>query len=469
MTRNEKRAYFDFLSTSRVKARRDKSFYWDDITHYCDYFITEDTSVLEIGCGTGELLQGIKAKKKTGIDFSEGMVSAARKQFPLLDIRLMDAEDLELDSTYDLVILSNLIGYLDDVQEVFTQLHKVCHKRTKILVTSYNFLWEPVLRFGEWIGYKTKTPQQNWLSLADINNLLHLSGFEVYRNTRRTLLPVYIPFISFFLNKVIAKIPLIDHLCINNFTFAWRLSEGEEEAHHVSVVIPARNESGNIEGAVKRMPMLGKGVEIIFSESNSTDDTWQEILRVKEKYAGSHDIRAIQTTTKGKRDAVRSGFNQAKGDILMILDADLTVPPEDLTKFYHVIASGKADFVNGSRLVYPMDKHAMRFLNLLGNKFFSVFFTWLMDQRFKDTLCGTKVLFKNDYELLERNRAYFGDMDPFGDYDLLFGAYKLNLCIKELPVHYRKRVYGKTNILRFRHGWILLKMCLFAMRKIKMR
>ncbi|MDP2724847.1 MAG: glycosyltransferase family 2 protein [Syntrophales bacterium] len=169
----------------------------------------------------------------------------------------------------------------------------------------------------------------------------------------------------------------------------------------------------------------------------------------------------------GKGDAVRLGFAHAKGDILMILDADLTVPPECLPRFYDVLHRGKGEFANGVRLVYPMEKEAMRFLNLMGNKFFSRAFSWLLGQPIKDTLCGTKTLWKSDYDRIVANRSHFGDFDPFGDFDLLFGAAKLNIKIHEVPIRYMERSYGATNIQRWRHGWLLLKMVFFAVRRIK--
>jgi SAM-dependent methyltransferase len=465
---SSRKTYFDAIAPDRIRQRRAKRYYWNDITRYCDYFVHEDHSVLEIGCGTGELLQDLKAKRKVGIDLSEMMIVQAKRQFPELELHCMAAEEIHLTEKFDLVILSNLIGYLDDIQLVLEKLKSVCHANTKIIITHYSFGWEPLLRFGEFIGYKTKTPQQNWLSISEINNMLFLSGFHVYRNSRRMILPVYIPLLSEFFNGLLAKLPGFRRLCINNFAFAKRAShELPAKEYSVSVIIPARNESGNIENAIKRMPSLGSSTELIFVESNSTDDTWNEVTKVKQKYASSHDIKTIQITAAGKNAAVRKGFEMASGDILMILDADLTVAPEDLVKFYNAIASGKGDFINGSRLVYPVEKEAMRLFNRWGNKFFGSIFTWLLDQRFKDTLCGTKVLFRKDYERLAANRGFFGDFDPFGDFDLLFGAHKLNLCIMELPVRYHERTYGRTNISRFRHGFILLRMCFFAARKIK--
>jgi ubiquinone/menaquinone biosynthesis C-methylase UbiE len=470
-TLENKRAYFDQIAQTQKRKRRISRYYWNDITGFCNYFSHEDISVLEVGCGTGELLHGVKAKRKVGIDFSPEMIKTAREQYTDIDFQVMTAEDIQLSEKFDLVILSNLIGYLDDIQEVLKQVRNVCHENTKVIITYYNYLWEPVLKFGETVGLKTKSPKQNWLTLTDINNLLYISGFDVYRNAKRMIFPIYIPLFSGLMNRFLAKFPFFRFFSLNYYTFAKPLQEIKSadyaEKYSTTVVIPARNESGNIENAITRLPKFGKHTEIIFIEGNSTDDTWAKIQEIQKKYAGTHDIKIGRQGGKGKADAVREGYKMATGDILMILDADLTVPPEDLPKFYDAIASGKGDFINGSRLVYPMEKEAMRFLNLLGNRFFSWAFTWLLEQRFKDTLCGTKVMYRMDYYKLVKNKKYFGDFDPFGDFDLIFGAHKLNLKIVEIPIRYRERTYGSTNISRFKHGLILLRMCMFASRKIK--
>lgn len=463
--------YFEKIAAKRPTIRKKHNYYWNDITKYCDYFINENCSVLEIGCGTGELLAGLKSNNKTGVDFSPAMIEIGRKNNPEIQFEVMDAISVNFDKKFDVIIISNVVGFLPDVQEVFEKLQSVCHSRTKVIVSYYSKLWEPILRWGEKLGLKTKSPQQNWLTLQDLNNLFYISGFEVYRNTRRMMFPIYIPLVSEFLNNFLSKMPLFRHFCINHYSFAMpkqTVSDKEAaEKYSISIVIPARNESGNIENAILRTPKIGKHTELIFIEGNSTDDTWEMIQKMAEKYKGSHDIKIGRQDGKGKGDAVRKGFGMATGDILTILDADLTMPPEDLPKFYNAIASGKGDFINGSRLVYVMEKKAMRFLNILGNKFFSMAFSWLLEQPFKDTLCGTKVIFRDDYEKLIQNRKFFGEFDPFGDFDLIFGAYKLNLKIVEVPIRYRERTYGDTNISRFKHGLILLKMVIFAMRKIK--
>jgi glycosyltransferase involved in cell wall biosynthesis len=215
------------------------------------------------------------------------------------------------------------------------------------------------------------------------------------------------------------------------------------------------------------MPRFASHQEIIFVEGNSSDDTFRECERIREAYKESWDIKVLKQDGKGKGDAVRKGFAAATCDVLMILDADLTMPPEALPKYHAVIETGKAEFVNGTRLVYPMENEAMRPLNLIANRCFAYLFSYLVNTRMTDTLCGTKVLLRKDYEVLARERSYFGNFDPFGDFDLIFGAAKQNLKIIETPIHYKARTFGETQISRFRDGWLLLRMVWFAYRKLK--
>ena len=460
--------HFEKLAPSYTAYKKRFAYYWKDIANYINYFMTEEQSVLDVGCGAGDTLAQLKGNRKVGIDISPKMIEVARSNYPDIEFLQMDAENIQLDEKFDVIVLSNVIGYFDNIQDIFTALKKVCKPDTRIIISYYNHLWEPLLRFGETIGIKKKSPRQNWLSIRDVRNLMYLSGYDTYRVTRRILFPVKIPLFSYLINKIIGRLPLFNSLSLNYFVFARPIMNKVDE-YSSSVVIPARNESGNIENAILRMPKFGKHIEIIFVEGNSTDDTWETIQKVKEKYKDTHDIKIARQDGKGKGDAVRKGYSMASGDILMILDADLTVPPEDLPKFYNALVSRKGEFINGSRLVYPMDKKAMRPLNIIGNKFFSLAFSWILEQPIKDTLCGTKVMFRKDYVRLARNRKFFGEFDPFGDFDLIFGAYKLNLKIVDLPIRYRERTYGDTNISRFRHGFILLRMMFFAIGKIKFR
>jgi SAM-dependent methyltransferase len=430
--------------------------------------------VLEVGCGTGDLLAAVKPAFGVGIDFSEKMIEIAAMQYPGLHFRQCDIEEVsyiaDIEQSYqvfDYIILSDLLHVLWDVQKTLGNLRKFCHPSTRIIISNFNFLWEPVLKLGELMGLKQKSAHSNWLSYHDIVNLLEIEGFQVLYHSQKILLPKYIPFLNLIFNKILVNLPLIKHLgLVTMITAGIEIKARKEYA--VSIVIPARNEKGNIADAITRTPFFGLSQEFIIVEGHSSDGTYEEILRVCSDNPDKQ-IKVLKQEGKGKGDAVRAGFEASTGDVLMILDADLTTPPEDLPKFYQAIADGRGEFINGCRLVYPMEKDAMRFLNLLGNKFFSLFFTFLLGQRLKDTLCGTKVLLKKDYEKIKTNRPYFGAFDPFGDFDLLFGAAKLNLKIVEILVRYKERQYGSTQISRFRHGFLLLRMSLFAAVKLKFR
>ncbi|MEK6603440.1 MAG: glycosyltransferase, partial [Nitrospirota bacterium] len=368
--------------------------------------------------------------------------------------------------TFDVIILADVVGHLLDVETALKHLRRCCTPKTRLIISYYNFLWEPVLRLAEMVGLKMPQQHQNWLAPEDLVNLLSLADYEVVKTEQRLLLPKWIPVLSDVVNRFLAHLPGLRAACLCHYLVARPLLPRPNRPYSTTIVIPCRNERGNIEPALQRMPQFGGHQEILFVDGHSTDGTQEEIQRVIGQYP-QWDIRLLVQDGKGKGDAVRTGFAQAKGDIFMILDADLTMPPEDLPRFYEALTSGKGEFINGCRLVYPMEKEAMRVLNLLGNKFFSMAFSWLLNQRIKDTLCGTKVLFGEDYRRIEKNRGYFGDFDPFGDFDLLFGASKLNLKILEVPIRYQERQYGTTNIRRFAHGWLLLKMTFFGFFRLK--
>ncbi|MFH0875145.1 MAG: glycosyltransferase [archaeon] len=465
MNKNNLINFFNNQAKDRKKWLSKGKYYYDLLGKQIKFLIPPNSSILEIGCGTGEMLSMLKPIHGVGIDFSPEMIKIAKKKFKNLKFFCADAHDYILDEKFDYILISDTIGYFDDIQTVFANIRKNCNSKTRIIITYYNFLWEPIIRLTERLGLKMKQPFSSWLTKQDIENLLNVEGFEVIKDEQAIIFPKRLPLLSDMLNRYVARFPLLNKLCLVNYYVARKVSEDNKE-YSVSVVIPARNEAGNIEEAIKRTPNLGSHTEIIFIEGNSKDNTFDEIVRLTKKYSNK-DIKYAIQKGKGKGDAVRLGFSMAKGDVLMILDADLTVPPEDLPKFYNAIARNKGEFINGSRLVYPMEKQSMQTLNLIGNKAFSLMFTWLLGQRFRDTLCGTKVLFKEDYNKIVKNRSYFGNFDPFGDFDLIFGASKLNLKIVEIPIRYKERTYGTTNISRFRHGWLLIKMCVFAMRKIK--
>lgn len=368
----------------------------------------------------------------------------------------------------DYIVASGLFHYERDIQHLLSDLHKRSHQNTRLIITYYSNLWRPLAMLASRLGWRQKSPESNWLAHEDVINLLKLENFELVGRDSKILVPIYIPLVSHLLNRYVAPLPFFRNLCLLNIAIARPLVQHmSETVPSVSIVVPARNESGNIDSIVQRIPRMGPEDEIIFVEGNSTDDTWDAIVAAHEKYGHERRIVIARQEGKGKGDAVRKGFSLASKEILMILDADMTVPPEDLPKFYHAIKDDKGEFINGTRLVYPMEKKAMRFFNLLGNKFFAMAFSYVLGQRFKDTLCGTKVITRTNYLKLAANRAYFGDFDPFGDFDLIFGAARMGLKIIELPIVYRERTYGDTNISRWTHGAILLAMLAFVARKVK--
>jgi SAM-dependent methyltransferase/glycosyltransferase involved in cell wall biosynthesis len=482
-----RRAHNDAIAPHRWRWLRRNHYYHADLERFFRFVIPPGKRVLDIGCATGELLAALEPSRGLGIDLSPEMIRIAREQRPParfrhLEFRVGDAELLRVDETFDYVVLSNVLGEVTDVWKVLREIRRVCHPGTRLVVAYHNALWEPLLRLGERLGIKAPQPHQNWLSMADVSNLLALNGFEMITKGERLLLPRAVPLLSGFLNRLVARLPGFRHLCLTTHLVARPLPEQAAESHSVTVVVPCRNERGNVRAAVERTPEMGSHTEIIFVDGNSNDGTVEEIERVIREYAGRRDVKLLHQVPPGseegaghgkmlklgKGDAVRKGFAAAAGDILMILDADLTVPPEELPKFYLALAERRGELVNGTRLVYPMEREAMRFLNKVANRCFGILFTWLCGQRLKDTLCGTKVLFRRDYERIAAGRSFFGNFDPFGDFDLLFGATKQHLRIAELPVRYRERTYGEVKIRRFKHGVILLRMSALAMRKLKL-
>ncbi|UCE60908.1 MAG: glycosyltransferase [Phycisphaerales bacterium] len=448
-----------------------KYYYYERIKKRLAGIVEPGSRVLDIGCGDGGLLASLKPAVGVGIDLSGRSIAEARKRHPQLRFSQMRGEDLRrFGDTFDYVIIFQTLGEIYDLRTLLESLQSVCHARTRLLIVHYSRVWQPILKLMEWLRIKRPAPEQNWLPTDELAHLLSLGGFETVDVVGLTIAPAYIPLVSGFLNRVVANLPGIHHFALNFITVARSVRRevlARNEPRSVSIVVPARNESGHIKPLLDRIPEFAPKQEVIFVEGNSTDDTWDTIQEVSADYDGPLTVKCVQQNGGGKGDAVRKGFALASGDVLMILDADLSVPPEELPGFYQALVSGRGEFINGSRMVYLMDRRAMRFLNLLGNKLFGWLFTYLLSQRFRDTLCGTKVLKRVDYERIAANRSYFGDFDPFGDFDLLFGAARLNLKIIDMPVHYKARTYGETNISRFRHGWTLLRMCVFAARRIK--
>jgi len=460
----------DRMAAERQRWIERNSYYYDEDGRYMRFLIPEGARVLELGCGTGNLLASLKPSRGVGVDLSAAMVGEARRRHPGLEFVVGDIEDpaviAGLEGPFDYIVLSDTIGSLDDCEAALASLHGLCDHDTRLVVAYYSHLWEPALNLAQRLGLRMPQVEQNFLSTLDIQNLMTLADFQMVKREWRQLLPRRWFGLGPLVNRFLGTLPVLRGLCLRNYVVGRSLRHAAPQVTSATVVVPCRNERGNVEPAVTRLPRFCDDIEILFVEGHSRDGTLEEIHRVIAAYP-QYDIKVIQQDGIGKADAVFKAFDHARGDVLMILDADLTMPPEQLPKFWNALASGKGEFINGSRLVYPMEKEAMRFLNLLANRTFSLLFTWLLNQRFTDTLCGTKVLTRRDYQRVKKHSGYFGDFDPFGDFHLIFGASKLCLKAVEVPIRYASRSYGETQISRFRHGLLLLRMVVFAFHKLK--
>ncbi|MBN2036763.1 MAG: glycosyltransferase [Chitinispirillaceae bacterium] len=463
----EKQAYWNTCAVGKKRwelARRD---YRKRLAEVYRFLIPPGSRVLELGCGQGDLLAGLQPSRGVGIDFASAMVERARARHPELTIVHADIHDRVLDEQFDAVICSDVVNDVWDVQQVFKNAAAHAHSGTRLILNLYSRLWEAPRWAAEFFGIARPLHRQNWLTVEDVTNLLYLVDFEVIRTFEEILWPFRIPLVDAVMNRYLVKVWPFNVFGLTNFIVARPSPKPDRSADPVvSVIVPARNEEGNIKTIFDRVPEIGAGTELVFVEGHSTDNT-RSAIEHEIASRPERSAKLLFQIGKGKGDAVRLGFANATGDLLMILDADLTVPPEDLTRFYEAWRSGKGELINGVRLVYPMEKGAMRFFNLVGNKFFTLIFSWILGQSIKDTLCGTKVLSRRHYDLIAANRSYFGSLDPFGDFDLIFGAARYNLKIVDLPIRYRERTYGRTNIHRWRHGVLLFRMVILALRRLK--
>jgi len=474
LSSQRKRDLLDHFETNGDELDRWRQFnvaYHEDDLKFMRFLIPPGKRVLELGCGRGDLLAALAPSYGVGIDFGARTVDRARQQHPGLHFVLGDVEDpatlAAIEGQFDYIVIADTIGMFEDIDGTLSLIQHLCAPSTRIVISYYSHLWEPVLKLAELLHLRSKQPKINYIATADFLNLMDLADLEVISQEQRQLLPRRWLGLGPFINRFIAPLPGIRQLCLRTYLVGRPVRLFPNRTFSASILIPCRNERGNIENAIRRMPRFGSSQEILFVEGNSSDGTFEECERVRDAYKDEWNIKVLKQDGKGKGDAVRKGFAAATGDVLMILDADLTMPPEALPKYHAVIETGKAEFVNGTRLIYPMEHEAMRPLNLIANRCFAYLFSYLVNTRLTDTLCGTKVLLRKDYETLARERAYFGNFDPFGDFDLIFGAAKQKLKIVETPIHYKARTFGETQISRFRDGWLLLKMVWFAYRKLK--
>jgi hypothetical protein len=465
--REARREFQDAVAAQRDKWILSNRYFYDRLKRLLQFIVEPRKRVLNVRCETGHLLASVSPEYGMGVEISDTMVSSAREKYPHMHFLKSDPEDLELGETFDYIMFSHIFDTVD-ILRALERIRQHCAADTQLVIINYNQLWQPILTWASRVGLRSRFVEPNWISENDIRNFLKLAGFRLVHKHRLFLFPKNVPLFSFLMNDVLARLPGLQRLCLMQVIVARMMPMPEfEDDATVSVIVPCRNEAGNVEAAVQRIPHMGRHTEIIFCDDKSTDGTANEVCRMQTVYP-EKDIRLVDGPGICKAENVWAGFRASRGDILMILDADLTVMPEALPAFYRALVTGRGDFVNGSRLVYPMRQDAMKSANMIGNKFFGMVFSFLLDQRIKDTLCGTKVLWRRDWLRMEPNLGRWGIQDLWGDYELLFGASKLHLEIVEVPVHYQERIYGVTKMTRvFTNGLRMLRICWHAWRRME--
>jgi len=456
-------SFFDDFAEEEDTWIQKTSGYHLPLTGIATSFVPEGQRVLEVGCGRGDLLAQLRPSYGVGVDVSARMIETARRRHPDLTFVIARGEELELGETFDYIVLWDLVPYVYDIHAVFTAVVRHCHPRTRILISTYSNAWRPLLTGAARLGLRPMHPLRNWVAPRDLANLVDLAGLEVVTERKEVLAPTRSRTLARILNGLIAHMPMFRSLDMSHWLIARPAAVSNADLG-VSVIIPCRNEAGSIADIVRRVPEMGRETELIFVENGSTDGTRACIE--EQVAAADRPIVLIVREAAGKWSAVQAGFAAARHEVLMILDADLTVIPEDLPKFYEAIATGRGELINGSRLVYGMESGAMRFLNLVGNKLFAGIMSFVLGQYVKDTLCGTKVLLRDDWERIRQLRSQLGPDDPFGDYHLLLGAALLGLKVLNIPLRYGARTYGRSNMQRFSYGGTLARLAIAGYQRL---
>ena len=457
-------AFFDRFASEEDRWLRRTSRYHDLVKGICRSLVPPGHSVLEIGCGRGDLLAALEPARGVGVDVSARMVDAARERHPELEFAVAAGEELNLGERFDYVVLTDTVPYVHDLQALFETIRAHSHAQTRLIASSYSNLWRPLLALLAGLRLRPRRPIRNWVAPQDLVNLLELAGFQVTVERAEILAPLRPGPLARMVNGYLARLPGLRALTATHWIVARPLPAAASE-YSVSVIVPCRNEAGSIPELVRRIPEMGTGTEIVFVEGGSTDDTR---ARIEAEIAAHPErrLRLVVQSGRGKWNAVQEGFDAASNEILMILDGDLTIPPEELPKFYEAVASGHGELINGSRTVYAMEPGAMRFLNMVGNRIFAGVLTRVLGQYVKDTLCGTKVLHRDDWQRISERVHEVDAEDPFGDFDILLGGALLGLKISNLPVRYQARSYGETNIRRFSAGASLARLAAAGYRRL---
>ncbi len=439
---------------------REKNWYFhNSLRQMFKSFIPEGADILQIGYGLGDILSSLYPNKAVSLDTDENIMLSAKRRYPQIKFISGKPENLNVKGKFDYVIIPNSVDHLEDIQTVLEKLKLNVTSKSKIMLTALNPKWIQILSVLEKLNLKRAEGEKNWLRLEDLKNITRISGYEIEESGFRVMLPLHIPLVTRWINATIPNTPLFKRFCLEQFIVARKVESPATKKLSCSVVVPCFNEEENIKNCVSRVPKMGKWTEIVVVDDGSTDKTIKVVKQLMKTYK---NLKLVSyKPNRGKGWAVKQGMDAARGDVVMILDADMAVPPEELPRFFSIFERNYGNFVNGTRLIYPMEDQAMRQLNLIGNLVFSWIFSWLLGVRITDTLCGTKALYKSDYKNVKMSGK------SWGDFDLLFGAAENDLDIIEVPVHYKKRVAGKSKMKAFKHGMVLAKMCGIGFWRLK--
>ncbi len=458
--REEKvKEHLDILAKDYDSWKERNTHFYDLLKCFLRKNVAKNASVLEIGCRTGDMLASVAPKRGVGVDISPEMIKVAQDKYPQFDFHSSSGESFDTDEKFDYILILNVLGYSKDVSSLLENVHKFCHARTKVIVTTINPWWDFILSFAEKMKIKMPSAPHNFIEKNNLTKIIDSLDFSISYSGFLGLCPTEIPIISFLANTIGVKTLGINKLSFVQYLSLRPLPDNEVDLGlGCSVVIPCFNEEGNIEEAVRRIPQMGKGTEIIVVNDGSTDRTAEIVRSIQGEIPG---LKLIDYhPNRGKGEAVKAGFDAATEEAMMILDADMTVPPEELPRFFKLLNQGSCGFVNGTRLIYPMQDNAMKKMNLLGNKVFGMVMSYLTGQHLTDTLCGTKALYKKDYKRIKMGA------DKWGDFDLLFGAAKNGDKILEVPIHYMSRVAGESKMKTLSHGIHLMKVCVRGFKEL---
>jgi len=449
--------------------RNRNRFYHERKIEYLRFVIPEGESVLLLGCEDGAMLDALRPIRGVGIDRSTDAIRLARLRHPRYAFHASDDYRANVRGKFEYIVLDDMACCVDDLFTLLTSLRDLSTPTTRLIVVQHNYLWRPVLRVAEWLGLKRPERVSNWLSAGDMGVFMRAAGFEPIDVRSRLFCPKRLFGIGPAINWLVGLVPFARRLASTQILVGRpSMPERAHQTQSASIVLTTRDERENIEPMVKAIPFVGADTEIIFVEGHSTDGTREEIERVMAKYPDKN-IRLIVQDGIGQGNAIRRGFEQAKGNVIILLEADQTSPADDVLKAFEVIATGRAEFVNGSRFVYPRAHGSMPRLNVFGNALFAAWFTWFLGQRTSDVLCGIKAIDRTLFQRLNRNWGFLNLADPFGDFELAFGAARLGLRMSEVPTRYACRSYGVPKTRPLRHGWMLFRMMLRATRVFKCR